>query len=199
MGAFTMDWRKLLLLVVVLSLTQLAKAQSPTYHVGRTPTAEEIRKWDISIGPDGKELPPGHGTAAEGAKLFVEKQCVMCHGRTGSGGPAPTLIKSDGKTKSPYPCLVPCVNDSNVMALHAQYATTMWDYINRAMPLNMEGTLKPDEVYALVAFLLFKNGVIPEDQVLDAQSLPKVKMPNRDHAALAPEWKHGAPIVAGYP
>lgn len=199
MGACTMDWRKLLLLVAFLSLIQWAKAQSPTYHVGRTPTAEEIHKWDISIGPDGKELPPGHGTAAEGAKLFVEKQCVICHGRTGSDGPAPTLIKSDGKTKSPYPCLAPCVNDFNVMALHAQYATTMWDYINRAMPLNKEGTLKPDEVYALVAFLLFKNGVIPEDQVLDAQSLPKVKMPNRDHAALAPEWKHGAPIVAGYP
>jgi S-disulfanyl-L-cysteine oxidoreductase SoxD len=199
MGAFTMDWRKPLLLVAVLSLTQLAKAQSPTYHLGRAPTTEEIRKWDISIGPDGKELPPGHGTAAEGAKLFVGKLCGTCHGPAGSDGPAPTLIKSDGKTKSPYPCLAPCVNDSNVMALHAQYATTMWDYINRAMPLNREGTLKPDEVYALVAFLLFKNGVIPEDQVLDAQSLPKVKMPNRDHAALAPEWKHGAPIVAGYP
>jgi cytochrome c len=93
----------------------------------------------------------------------------------------------------------PCVNDTNLMSLHAQYATTMWDYINRAMPLNKEGTLKPDEVYALVAFLLFKNGVIPEDQVMDAQSLPKVKMPNRDHGALALEWKHGAPIVAGYP
>jgi hypothetical protein len=86
-----------------------------------------------------------------------------------------------------------------VMALHAQYATTLWDYINRAMPLNKEGTLKPDEVYSLVAFLLFKNGVIAEDQVMDAQSLPKVKMPNRDHAALAPEWKHAAPRLAGYP
>jgi cytochrome c len=194
-----MDWRKLLLLFVIFSLPQLAKGQSPTYHVGRTPTAEEISKWDISIGPDGKELPPGHGTAAEGAKLFREKQCVVCHGSKGSNGPAPTLIKSDGKTKSIYPCLAPCVNDFNVMALHAQYTTTMWDYINRAMPLNKEGTLKPDEVYSLVAFLLFKNGVIPEDQVMDAQSLPKVKMPNRDHAALALEWKHGAPIVAGYP
>ena len=199
MGAFTMEWRKLLLVIAVLSLTQLAKAQTPTYGVGRTPTAEEIRKVDISIGPDGKELPPGHGTAAEGAKLFREKQCVVCHGSTGSNGPAPTLIKSDGTKKSKYPCLVPCVNDSNVMALHAQYATTMWDYINRAMPLNKDGTLKPDEVYSLVAFLLFKNGVITEDQVMDPQTLPKVKMPNRDHAALAMEWKHGAPRLANYP
>jgi hypothetical protein len=187
-----MDWRKLLFLVAIMSLAPLAKAQSPTYHVGRTPTPEEIQKWDISIGPDGKELPQGHGTAVEGAKLFRAKQCVVCHGSKGSNGPAPTLIKSDGKTKSPYPCLVPCVNDLNVMSLHAQYATTMWDYINRAMPLNKE-------VYSLVAFLLYNNGVIPEDLVLDKQSLPKVKMPNRDHGVLALEWKHGAPIVAGYP
>jgi len=194
-----MEWRKLLLLVAALTLTQLAKAQSPKYGVGRTPTAQEIRALDISIGPDGKELPPGHGTAAEGAKLFREKQCVVCHGSTGSGGPAPTLIKTNGTKKSKYPCLVPCVDDSNVMALHAQYATTMWDYINRAMPLNKEGTLKPDEVYSLVALLLFKNGVIAEDQVMDAQTLPKVKMPNRDHVAPTPEWRHGVPTLAGYP
>jgi cytochrome c len=194
-----MEWRKLLLLFAVLTLIPSAKAQSPKYGVGRTPTPEEIRALDISVGPDGKELPPGHGTAAEGAKLFREKQCVVCHGGIGSGGPAPTLIKSDGTKKSKYPCLVPCVDDSMVMSLHAQYATTMWDYINRAMPLNMQGTLKPDEVYSLVAFLLFKNGVIPENQMMDAQTLPKVKMPNRDHAALAPDWKHAAPRLAGYP
>jgi hypothetical protein len=85
------------------------------------------------------------------------------------------------------------------MALHAPFATTMWDYINRAMPLTKEGTLKPDEVYALTAFLLYKNGVIQEDEVMNPQSLPKVKMPNRDHVALAPEWKHGTPRLQGYP
>ena len=199
MGAFTMGWRRLLLLVMILGLSQISKAQSPTYGVGRTPTAEEIRAWDISIGTAGKELPPGHGTAKEGAEVFVRKTCSVCHGRTGSGVLAPTLIKSDGKPKSPHPCLTPCVNDSNVMALHAPFATTMWDYINRAMPLTKEGTLKPDEVYALTAFLLYKNGVIQEDEVMDPQSLPKVKMPNRDHVALAPEWKHGAPRLQGYP
>jgi S-disulfanyl-L-cysteine oxidoreductase SoxD len=185
--------------VMILGLSQISKAQSPTYGVGRTPTAEEIRAWDISIGTAGKELPPGHGTAKEGAELFVRKNCSVCHGRTGSGVLAPTLIKSDGKSKSPHPCLTPCVNDSNVMALHAPFATTMWDYINRAMPLTKEGTLKPDEVYALTAFLLYKNGVIQQDEVMDPQSLPKVKMPNRDHVALAPEWKHGAPRLQGYP
>jgi S-disulfanyl-L-cysteine oxidoreductase SoxD len=194
-----MEWRKLFLLAAIFSVAMSASAQSPKYGVGRTPTAEEVRAWDISIGPDGKELPPGHGTAAEGAKLFRAKECVVCHGSTGSGGPAPTLIKSDGTKKSKYPCLVPCVDDNLVMSLHAQYATTMWDYINRAMPLNKQGTLKPDEVYSLVAFLLFKNGVIPENQVLDAQTLPKVKMPNRDKVATMPEWKHAAPRLAGYP
>jgi hypothetical protein len=194
-----MEWRRLLLLLAVFTLPKWAIAQSPKYGLGKTPTPDEIRAWDISIGPDGKELPPGHGTAAEGAKVFREKGCVVCHGGTGSGGPAPTLIKSDGKKKSIYPCLVPCVDDSNVMSLHAQHATTMWDYINRAMPLNKEGTLKPDEVYSLVAFLLFRNGVIAQDQVMDAQTLPKVKMPNRDHVGMAPEWKHAAPRLAGYP
>ena len=109
------------------------------------------------------------------------------------------MIRSDGKSKSPYPCLNPCVNDSNLMSFHSPYATTIWDYINRAMPLTKEGKLKPNEVYALTAFLLFKNGIIREDEVMDAQSLPKVKMPNRDHFALAPEWKHAAPRLQGYP
>jgi cytochrome c len=85
------------------------------------------------------------------------------------------------------------------MALRAPYATTVWDYINRAMPLTKQGILKPNEVYALTAFILYKNGVIQEEEVMDAQSLPKVKMPNRDHVALAPEWKHGAPRLQGYP
>ena len=187
------------LLVTILGLSQIAMAQSPTYGVGRTPSAEEIRAWDISIGPTGKELPPGHGIAKEGAQVYMLRGCGACHGVSGSGGPAPTLIKSDGKSKSVFPCLVPCVNDSNVMALHSPYATTVWDYIRRGMPLNSEGNLKPDEVYALTAFLLFKNGVIKEDEVMDAQSLPKVKMPNRDGAGMPAEWKHGTPRLQGYP
>jgi S-disulfanyl-L-cysteine oxidoreductase SoxD len=78
------------------------------------------------------------------------------------------------------------------MAMHSPYATTIWDYINRGMPFKQEGSLKPDEVYALTAFILYKNDVIPEDQVLDAQSLPQVKMPNRDGYAI-PNWKPGMP------
>ena len=84
------------------------------------------------------------------------------------------------------------------MAVHAPFATVMWDYINRGMPIGREGTLKPDDVYALTAFLLFKNDVIKETDVLDAQSLPKVVMPNRDGFALPPDWKPEMPRLQGY-
>ena len=194
-----MDFRKLLLVAMILGVGAVGRAQSPTYGLGRTPTSEEVRQWDISIGPLGKELPAGHGTARDGAELYVKKGCAGCHAPTGSGGRAPTLIKSDGTMKSSAPCLAPCVSDANVMALHSPFATALWDYINRGMPLNREGTLTPDEVYALTAFLFYKNGVIQEDEVLDAQSLPKVKMPNRDGFALPAEWKHGEPRLQGYP
>jgi len=85
------------------------------------------------------------------------------------------------------------------MGVHAPFATTIWDYINRGMPLGKEGTLTPNEVYALTAFLLYKNDVIKEDDVMDAQSLPKVKMPNRDGFALPPAWKPGESRLQEYP
>jgi hypothetical protein len=189
------------LLVVLLVVGPSGRAQSPTYGVGKTPTAEELRAWDISISPTGKELPPGHGSAVEGARLYVQKGCAGCHGPTGSGAKAPILIRRADPTGSPNsgPCLSPCIRDSTVIAIHAPYATVVWDYINRGMPLGREGSLKPDEVYALTAFLLFKNDVIKENDVLDAQSLPKIVMPNRNGAADAPEWKHGMPRLQGYP
>ena len=186
--------------LVILGMCQIGLAQSPTFGVGRTPTAAEIRAWDISISPEGRELPPGHGTASVGAQLFVQHGCATCHGRTGSGSQAPTLIKSDGKTKSSIPCLAPCVDDTNVMAFHSPFATVIWDYINRGMPLGKEGTLKSDEVYALTAFLLYKNGLIREDEIMNAQSVPKVTMPNSKGWALpAEEWKHGTPRLQRYP
>ena len=193
-----MRLRSLLLLVIAVVmmgvLCRAGLAQSPTYGLGKTPTAEAIRTWDIAISPDGKELPPGNGTAKEGAPLFAQK-CASCHGATGSGGRAPQLIKIDPAAPAPAkepPCLVPCIRGANVMAIHSPYATTIWDYINRGMPFGKEGSLQPNEVYAITAFLLFKNGVIPEDLVLNAKSLPQIKMPNRDGYVL-PEWKHGMP------
>jgi S-disulfanyl-L-cysteine oxidoreductase SoxD len=191
MGASTMRFR-LLLTVMILGASRTGWAQSPTYGLGKTPSAEEIRAWDIAIGPEGKELPPGHGTAKGGAQLFAQK-CSFCHGANGegNGGSAPTLIKNEGKPVISSPGNQP----GPLMATYAPYATTIWDYINRGMPFGQEGSLKPDEVYALTAFLLYKGGVIQEDDVMDAQSLPKVKMPNRDGYAPLPEYKRGAPRI----
>ena len=191
MGAFTMGILRLLPFLMLLGGSALA--QSPTYGVGSTPSAEEIRAWDISISPTGKELPPGRGTAKEGALVYRQKGCAACHGATGEGGLAPTLLKAKAEPNvDPWTL-------GRVLPIRSPYATTVWDYINRAMPLNGEGTLTADEVYALTAFLLYRNDVIPEDEVLDAQSLPKVKMPNREGFAPLPEWKPGMPRLQGYP
>jgi S-disulfanyl-L-cysteine oxidoreductase SoxD len=195
-----MGLHRLFLLTGIVTISQIAWTQSPTYGLGRTPTAEEIRKWDIAISPEGKELPQGQGTAKEGEALYTKKGCAGCHGAKGSEMHAPTLIsRKDVKPDAHAFCLSPCVNDLNTMSLHSPYATTIWDYINRGMPLGKEGSLTPNEVYSLTAFLLYKNGVIQEDEVLDAQSLPKVQMPNRKGYALPPEWKHGEPILPNYP
>jgi mono/diheme cytochrome c family protein len=181
----------LLLGGLLLEASVLAQS-SPRYGVGRTPTAEELRALDISIGPDGAELPPGRGTAKEGAKVYASKGCAGCHGATGTEGRAPAL-------KSKVDPNVDVWERGRILPLRSPFATTVWDYINRAMPLNREGTLTPDEVYALSAFLLYINDVIPEDVVLDAQSLPKVKMPIGDDYASLPDWKPKTRRLKGYP
>jgi cytochrome c len=173
-------------------LASSAFAQSPTYGVGRTPTAEELRRMDISIGPNGEELPPGRGSAKEGAQLYMQKACVGCHGVGGTGGLAPILVSKQSAD-------VPVWKRERILPLRAPNATIVWDYINRGMPLGQEGTLKPDEVYSLTAYLLFLNKVIPEDQVLDKQSLPKVKMPIGDAYGKPHEFKLNAPRLEGYP
>ena len=169
-----------------------AIAQSPTYGVGRTPTAEEIRRMDISIGPTGEELPVGRGTAKEGAQIYVQKACVACHGAAGVGGLAPLLATKRGVD-------IPVWKKERILPLRAPQATVVWDFINRGMPLGLEGTLTPDEVYSLTAYLLFLNKVIPEDQVLDQQSLPRVKMPIGDEYGKPHEFKVNAPRLKGYP
>jgi cytochrome c len=177
---------------IVLLLGSPALAQSSTYGVGHTPSQDELRALDISIGPTGEELPAGRGTAKEGAIVFQQKGCVGCHGKAGMGGLAPVLQSKQGQDVSTR-------EDDRILPLTAPSATTVWDFIHRGMPLGKEGTLTPDEVYALTAYLLFVNNVIAEDEVLDKQSLPKIKMPMRDDYARLPDWKHGTPRLPGYP
>ena len=168
------------------------QAQGPTFGLGRTPSAEEILAWDISISPTGEELPPGSGTPEQGRRLFLQKRCARCHGPGGTDGRAPRLVRPDRETNDPWRL-------GRILPIRSPYAPTVWDYINRAMPLGEEGTLTADEVYALTAYLLSINGVIPEDAVMDAESLPMVEMPNRDNWAPLPDWKPGMPRLAGYP
>jgi hypothetical protein len=158
-----------------LALPVATLAQRTTYNLGKTPTQEEIRAWDIAIGPEGKELPPGKGTAKDGAKIFTQR-CAACHGPTGAeGSPVDAhvqrLVGGQGTIGTAY--------EVKTVGSFWPFATTIWDYINRAMPLRQGGSLKADEVYALTAFLLYRNNIIKEDDVIDAKSLPKIQMPNR--------------------
>jgi cytochrome c len=176
----------------VLASTALAQS-APTYGLGRVPSAEEVRARDINISDTGEELPPGRGTPKEGEKVFLMQGCIVCHGPEGAGGgPAPAL-----KSKTSQD--LPIWRRERILPLRSPFATTVWDYINRGMPLGREGTLKPDEVYALTAYLLFVNKVIPEDTVLDEKSLPKVKMPIGDGYARLPDWKPNTRRLEGYP
>ena len=171
---------------VALSACVTAMAQGPTYQMGRTPTAEEIKARDTAISPDGKELPPGSGTARDGASVFAQR-CALCHGPDGGGG----AIRG----------IVPLGNAKPVKLAHSlvPYPTTVWDFINRAMPPTKPGSLTANEVYALTAYVLYRNDVIKETDVLDASSLPKVRMPNRDNFLPAqPGWKAGAKRPFGY-
>jgi S-disulfanyl-L-cysteine oxidoreductase SoxD len=169
-----------------------AIAQSPTYGVGRTPTAEELGRMDISISAAGEELPPGTGTAKQGAQLYLTKGCIGCHGADGLGGLAPALQSKQGADVNVW-------KKERILPLRSPYATVVWDFIRRGMPLGLEGTLTPDEVYSLTAYLLVLNHVIPEDQVLDKQNLPTVKMPIGDEFGKPHEFKLNAPRLKGYP
>jgi cytochrome c len=182
---------KALPLVVLMGTTALA--QGPTFGIGRTPSAEEIRAKDISISRTGEELPAGRGTSKEGAQIYRAK-CQVCHGVEGAGGAAPILKSKLGPEADTW-------QRGRILPVRAPFATMVWDYINRGMPLNREGTLTADEVYALTAYLLSINQVIPEDQVMDRETLPKVKMPlGPDEYALVPDtWKPKTRRLKDYP
>jgi cytochrome c len=148
-----------------------ALAQSPKYHVGRTPSDEDTRALGIVVAPDGTGLPDGSGTAVEGKAVFTAR-CASCHGAKGEGGDGPPLVGGKGTLNTATP--------KRTVGSYWPYATTVWDYVNRAMPFNQPGTLTHDEVYAVAAYVLFLNDIVAEKQVLNAKSLPLIKMPNRD-------------------
>jgi len=167
------------LIVLWLAAVPLA-AQSPNYGVGRPPTPDEIRALGSAIAPDGEGLPGGSGTVAAGRDVFAA-QCSRCHGPNGEGNVGPVLVGGQGTLSTLKPL--------KTVGSYWPYATTLWDYINRAMPFDQPGLLKPPEVYAAVAYILNLNGIIREDQVIDAASLPKIVMPNRNGFILDPRPK----------
>jgi S-disulfanyl-L-cysteine oxidoreductase SoxD len=158
-------------LVVIVGLlgTGAWAAGGPGYRgplgFGRVSSETEIRARDIAVGPDGAGLPPGRGTVSMGEQVYQAK-CVACHGPTGAEGPMDKLVGEKLPVKT--------------IGSFWPYATTIFDYIRRAQPFNHPGSLTDDEVYAVTAWLLFKNKIIVVDQVIDAETLPKVQMPNRD-------------------
>jgi S-disulfanyl-L-cysteine oxidoreductase SoxD len=178
---------ELLTAAIVFLASVTAVAQGPTYRLGTTPGAEEIKARDTAVSPRGSELPPGSGTVSQGATVYVQK-CQGCHGPNGTG------------TKL-HRGLIPLGNSKpvKIQGSLVPYATTVWDFINRAMPSTKPGSLTPNEVYAVAAFVLFLNDVIKETDVLNATTLPQVRMPNRDNfLAVEIDWKPGQRRPLGY-
>jgi S-disulfanyl-L-cysteine oxidoreductase SoxD len=165
---------KLAALALALALSA-GSAFAQNSGLGKPLSETDIKQWDIAILPDGSNLPPGSGTPAVGAKIFAEK-CSACHGEGGKGGVAPY-----------YPALVggqPLTNGIDTVktiANYYAYPTTIFDYTRRAMPYNAPRSLTDDQVYSLTAYILSLNKLIGDDDVMDAKTLPQVKMPNRDN------------------
>jgi cytochrome c len=157
--------------VIAMTTAGALAAQIAPPKLGRPATPEEIAKVDISIPPDGKGLPPGSGSVAQGAQVFAAK-CSVCHGANAEGTPSgDRLVGGVGTLAS--------ANPVKTVSSYWPYATTLFDYIRRAMPLTNPQSLQNDEAYAVVAYILSIDNIVPKDAVLDAQSLPKVQMPNR--------------------
>src|SRR5256886_16071630 len=147
-----------------------AKAQSP-YGIGQVATPAEIAGWNADVGGDGSNLPPGSGSVSHGRELFAE-QCAACHGDRGEGGVGDRLVGGQGTLTTENPV--------RTVGSYWPYAPTLFDYIRRAMPQNAPESLSNDDVYAVSAYILSLNGVLPADATLDAKSLAAIKMPNRN-------------------
>jgi cytochrome c len=146
-------------------------AQSPTFGLGHTPPSDELTAIDIEILPDGRGLPPGSGTAEAGKPVYAA-HCASCHGPTGTEGPNDILAGGQGSLKTTRPL--------KTVGSFWPYATTLWDYVNRAMPFTEPRSLPANDVYAVTAYVLYLNGIVTDRQVLSQTTLPQVKMPNQN-------------------
>ncbi len=144
-----------------------------TPNLGKPVSEADIKAWNLTVYPDGAGLPPGSGTAAEGARLYVEKGCVGCHGEAGKCGPGMALAVPDAKLDR--------IEARKTIGNFWAQATTVFDVIRREMPWTQPRTLTDDESYKLTAYVLFLNKLVGENDVIDAKSLPKVRMPNKDN------------------
>ena len=164
-----MSMRRLLTLAACLTLAAgTAAAEGP--NLGKPISPSDLKAWDIFVMPDGTGLPSGSGTAAQGAPIFKQK-CAPCHGENGEGGIAGQLVGGPPRAT---------LDGGKTIANFYPYATTIFDYVRRAMPLNESKSLSNDEVYAVVAYLLHLNGIIGANDTIDAKTLPKVRMPNAE-------------------
>jgi mono/diheme cytochrome c family protein len=152
-----------------LALSFSVRAQ--VYGVGHAASERDLAAWNIDVAADGAGLPAGSGNVTNGKTIYAQ-QCAACHGAKGEGKPADQLVGGRGTLAS--------ANPVKTIGSFWPYATTVFDFINRAMPYNAPQSLTPDEVYSVTAYLLYLNGVVAADAVLDARTLPKVRMPNRD-------------------
>jgi cytochrome c len=148
---------------------------------GRPATIEDIKAWDIDVRPDGRGLPDGGGTATAGKAVFDEN-CSACHGEAGQNGIKDRLVGGQGTLTSDHPI--------KTVGSYWQYATTLFDYVHRAMPYQAPGSLSNDDTYAVVAYILSLNGIVAAGAKLDKQSLPKVQMPNRNGFIPEPEFQN---------
>ncbi len=160
-------------MLVLIAAALLAAALSPAQSlgVGRAPTEEEIRAWDITIYPDGRELPEGSGTPAEGKEVY-RVRCEECHGPEAKGADQAALVGGHETLATDSP--------KKTATGYWPYATTVFDYIRRSMPFDRPGTLTADQVYAVTAYLLALDKVIGPEEEMNRESLPKVAMPNKD-------------------
>jgi mono/diheme cytochrome c family protein len=172
-----MFWHRNITLAAVAALS--ISSSTLAYEFGRMATPEEIKLWNIDVRPDGEGLPDGSGTVGRGKAVYAAN-CAACHGENGQGGIKDRLVGGQGTLASDNPI--------KTVGSFWPYATTLFDYVHRAMPYQEPGSLSVDDYYAVTAYILSLNGILPPDGKLDRETLPRVSMPNRDGFIPDPEF-----------